>query len=452
MDTRFPTGTVPVIGASSQPANGASDRPVNGTSTVPTAIARERRYAARNYDPLPVVLAHGDGCWLWDEHGRRYLDMMSAYSAVSHGHAHPRIVRALVEQAQRLAVTSRVFHNELLPALLKRLTEVTGLDRALPANGGAEAVETALKAARKWGHKIKGIPADSAEIIVCAGNFHGRSITIVGFSSEPQYRDGLRTVRARIQVGSLRRPRRAGPCDRPEHGRVPRRADPGRRPGIIVPPAGYLAQCARICRDNNVLLICDEIQTGMGRTGKFLACEHEHVRPDGVILGKALGGGLLPVSCARRHRDLMQVFTPGDHGSTFGGNPLASAVALTALDVLFEEGTDRARRGAGCVSPRPSSHGQEPVDQGSARQGTVHRRRSRSRPHHCARCRRPSAGAWNSVERHARHRRTVRAAAYDRSRDTGLGGRRGARGIRGAGRRTATRGLRPETRGFELGS
>src|SRR5580765_2363941 len=174
MDTRFPAGAKPASGI-----------------TVPSAIARERRYAARNYDPLPVVLAHGDGCWLWDEHGRRYLDMMSAYSAVSHGHAHPRIVRALVEQAQRLAVTSRVFHNELLPALLQRLVEVTGLDRALPANGGAEAVETALKAARKWGHRIKGIPADRAEIIVCTGNFHGRSITIVGFSSEHQYRDGF---------------------------------------------------------------------------------------------------------------------------------------------------------------------------------------------------------------------------------------------------------------------
>ncbi len=195
----------------------------------PSAIARERRYAARNYDPLPVVLAHGDGCWLWDEHGRRYLDMMSAYSAVSHGHAHPRIVRALVEQAQRLAVTSRVFHNELLPAFLQRLTEVTGLDRALPANGGAEAVETALKAARKWGHKIKGIPADRAEIIVCAGNFHGRSITIVGFSSEPQYRDGFGPFAPGFRQVPYRRRRRARACDRPRHRRIPRRADPGRR-------------------------------------------------------------------------------------------------------------------------------------------------------------------------------------------------------------------------------
>jgi ornithine--oxo-acid transaminase len=337
MTTRFPAGSAPVNGASSNPVNGVSAKPIIGASAVPTAIARERRYAARNYDPLPVVLAHGDGCWLWDEHGRRYLDMMSAYSAVSHGHAHPRIVRALVEQAQRLAVTSRVFHNELLPALLKRLAEVTGLDRALPANGGAEAVETALKAARKWGHKIKGIPADSAEIIVCAGNFHGRSITIVGFSSEPQYRDGFGPFAPgfrQIPYGdadALARaigPNTAAFLVEPIQGEG----------GIIVPPAGYLAECARICRDNNVLMICDEIQTGMGRTGKFLASEHENVHPDGVILGKALGGGLLPVSALVGTDNLMQVFSPGDHGSTFGGNPLASAVALTALDVLFEEG------------------------------------------------------------------------------------------------------------------
>ena len=309
---------------------------VRSTSCSP-AIAVERRYAAHNYDPLPVVLAHGDGFWLWDKHGRRYLDMMSAYSAVSHGHAHPRIVRALVEQAQRLAVTSRVFHNALLPAFLQRLTEVTGLDRALPANGGAEAVETALKAARKWGHKIKGIAADRAEIIVAAGNFHGRSITIVGFSSEPQYRDGF----GPFPPGFRQVP--YGDADALAQAIGPNTAAFLVEPiqgegGIVVPPAGYLAQCARICREHNVLLICDEIQTGMGRTGKFLACEHEHVKPDGVILGKALGGGLLPVSAFVGTDDLMQVFTPGDHGSTFGGNPLAAAVGLAALEVLFDEG------------------------------------------------------------------------------------------------------------------
>jgi len=315
----------------------AGAAPALRTNALSPSIARELRYAAHNYEPLPVVLTHGDGCWLWDEHGRRYLDMISAYSAVSHGHAHPRIVRALVEQAQRLAVTSRVFHNELLPAFLQRLTVRTGLGRALPANGGAESVETALKAARKWGHKIKGIPADRAEIIVCTNNFHGRSIAIVGFSSEPQYRDGFGPFAPgfrHVPFGDADALARAiGPHTtaflvEPIQGEG----------GIVVPPAGYLAQCARICRERNVLLICDEIQTGMGRTGKFLACEHDNVKPDGVILGKALGGGLLPVSAFVATEDVMQVFTPGDHGSTFGGNPLAAAVGLAALDVLFEEG------------------------------------------------------------------------------------------------------------------
>ena len=320
MDTRFAAGVPPAI----------------DLTAVSPAIARERRHAARNYDPLPVVIAHGDGCWLWDEHGRRYLDMMSAYSAVSHGHAHPRIVRALVEQAQRLAVTSRAFHNDLLPRFLERLTQVTGLDRALPASGGAESVETALKAARKWGHKVKGIPADRAEVLVCRNNFHGRSIAIVGFSSEPQYRDGFGPFPGGFRhipfgdADALARaigPHTAAFLVEPVQGEA----------GIVVPPAGYLAECARICRERHVLLICDEIQTGMGRTGKFLACEHDDVKPDGVILGKALGGGLLPVSAFVATNDVMQVFTPGDHGSTFGGNPLAAAVGIAALDVLFEE-------------------------------------------------------------------------------------------------------------------
>ena len=262
MDTRFAAGAEPAVSA----------------SAVSTAIARERRYAARNYDPLPVVLAHGDGCWLWDEHGRRYLDMMSAYSAVSHGHAHPRIVRALVEQAQRLAVTSRVFHNELLPAFLQRLAEVTGLDRALPANGGAEAVETALKAARKWGHKIKGIPADRAGDHRLRRQFprpldHDRRLFVRAAVSRR-----LRAVRAGIPPGSVRRRRRAGARDRPQHRRVSRRADPGRRRDRR--SAGRLSRAVRahLPRAATCCSICDEIQTGMGRTGKFLACEHENVQ------------------------------------------------------------------------------------------------------------------------------------------------------------------------------
>jgi ornithine--oxo-acid transaminase len=299
-------------------------------------IQRERAFGARNYDPLPVVLGQGAGAWLIDVDGKRYLDLMSAYSAVSFGHAHPKIVAALVTQAQNLAVTSRAFYNDQLPALLERLARLTGLDRALPSNGGAEAVETALKAARKWGYSIKGIPADRAEIIVCASNFHGRSIAIVGFSSEPQYREGF----GPFPLGFVTIP--FGDADALAAAITPNTAAFLVEPiqgegGIIVPPEGYLAACARICRERKVLLICDEIQTGLGRTGHLLACQHDDVRPDGVILGKALGGGLLPVSAFVATHDVMRVFTPGDHGSTFGGNPLAAAVAMAALDVLEEE-------------------------------------------------------------------------------------------------------------------
>ncbi len=299
-------------------------------------MALEYRHGAHNYDPLPAVLAKGKGVFLWDEQGRRYLDMMSAYSAVSLGHAHPRIVDVLTRQAQVLAVTSRAFYNNRLPRLLQRLCELTGFDQALPVNTGLEAVETALKAARKWAYQIKGVPADCAEIIACEGNFHGRSTTIVAMSSEPQYKDGFGPFPPgfkRIPYGdseALARaitPNTAAFLVEPVQGEG----------GIIVPPRGYLTECARICRERNVLLICDEVQTGLGRTGKFLACEHEGVRPDGVILGKALGGGVLPVSAFVARREVMQVFKPGDHGSTFGGNPLAAAVALEALNVIVEE-------------------------------------------------------------------------------------------------------------------
>jgi len=306
-------------------------------------IETERQYGANNYAPLPVVMAHGEGVWLWDEHGRRYLDMLSAYSAVSHGHAHPRIVRVLIAQAQRLAMTSRACHNDLLPLLLRRLTELTGLDRALPVNTGLEAVETGLKAARKWGYRLKRIPEDEAEVIVCENNFHGRSITIVGFSSDPQYSDGFGPFAPGFKsipfgdaaaLEAAITPHTAAFLVEPIQGEG----------GIVVPPAGYLAECARICRKQRVLLLVDEIQTGMGRTGKFLASEHEGVKPDGVMLGKGLGGGLLPVSAFVSTDEVMQVFRPGDHGSTFGGNPLAAAVALEALAVLFDDHLiDRSR-------------------------------------------------------------------------------------------------------------
>ncbi len=297
--------------------------------------AKERQFGAHNYDPLPAVFHRGDGVWLWDVEGRRYLDMMSAYSAVSFGHSNPRLVRALHEQAQRLALTSRAYSNDRLPLLLERLSALFGYERALPVNTGLEAVETALKAARKWAYKIKGVAADRAEIIVCENNFHGRSITIVGMSSEPQYRDGF----GPFAPGFIRIP--FGDADALEAAITPHTAAFLVEPvqgegGIIVPPDGYLRRCAEICRRHDVLLIADEVQTGLGRTGRLLACEHDGVRPDGIILGKALGGGLLPVSAFLADSAVMDVFHPGDHGSTFGGNPLGAAVALEVLDLLEE--------------------------------------------------------------------------------------------------------------------
>ena len=313
----------------------------SGTQTLSDAtadlIARERAYGARNYEPLPVVLSKGEGCWVTDVDGRRYLDLMSAYSAVSFGHAHPRVVGALVAQAQKLGVTSRAYYNDQFPALCERLAKLARMDRVLPANGGAEAVETALKAARKWGHKVKGIPDGRAEIIACRGNFHGRTIAIVGLSTEPQYRDGFGPFPPGLSTVPY------GDADALARAITPNTAAFLVEPvqgegGIVIPPPGYLKRVAQICRDRNVLLICDEVQTGLGRTGYFLGCEHDGVKPDGVILGKALGGGLLPVSMFVATDDVMQVFTPGDHGNTFGGNPLASTVALAALDVLEDEG------------------------------------------------------------------------------------------------------------------
>ena len=300
-------------------------------------IALEKRYGATNYAPLPVVLSRGEGVWLWDDEGRRYLDMLSAYSAVSFGYGHPRLLAALNEQAARLAVTSRAYYTDRLPPFLARLCELTGMDRALPMSTGAEGVETAIKVARKWAYLVKKVPAGRAQIIVCAGNFHGRTSTIVGFSSEPQYRDhfgpyaaeGFRHVpygdAAALEAAIT--PETAAFLVEPVQGEA----------GIVVPPEGYLTQCARICREKNVLLIADEVQTGLGRTGRLFACQHENVKPDGIILGKALGGGLLPVSAFCAREEVMGVLRPGDHGSTFGGNALGAAVGMAALTVLTEE-------------------------------------------------------------------------------------------------------------------
>lgn len=299
-------------------------------------IQRERLYGAHNYEPLPVVLTRGEGVYLWDDQGKRYIDMMSAYSAVSHGHSHPKLINVLTAQASKLAVVSRAFHTDKLSEFLQRICEVTGQEKALPMNTGAEAVETALKAARKWAYTVKKVPQDSAEIIACEGNFHGRTIAIIGMSSESQYRHGFGPFLKGFKlipygdVSALEQaitPNTAAFLVEPIQGEA----------GIIVPPEGYLKKCAELCQKHNVLLICDEVQTGMGRTGQFLASEHENVKPDGVILGKALGGGLLPVSVFLSRKEVMDVFTPGDHGSTFGGNALAAAVGVTAIQVLLDE-------------------------------------------------------------------------------------------------------------------
>jgi len=301
------------------------------------AIELENRYSAKNYAPLPVVLARGKGAHLWDTAGRRYVDMMSAYSAASHGHAHPRILAALNAQAERLAVPSRAYYSERLGPFLKELCELTGLDAALPMNTGAEAVETAVKAARRWGYRVKGIARDRAEIIVAAGNFHGRTTTVTSFSTEPDYRDGFGPFtpgfRA-VAFGDLEAVARAITPDTAAVLVEPIQGEAG----VIVPPKGYLAGLRRLCDDRRVLLILDEVQSGLGRTGAWFAFQHEGIRPDGLILGKALGGGVLPVSAFVATREVMDVFTPGSHGSTFGGNPLAAAVGLEAINVIRDEG------------------------------------------------------------------------------------------------------------------
>ncbi|SEH48914.1 ornithine--oxo-acid transaminase [Tardiphaga sp. OK245] len=296
----------------------------------------EARFGAGNYAPLPVTIVRGAGVYVWDEAGRRYIDMMGAYSAASFGHCHPRLVKALTEQAQRLDTISRAYFSDRLGPFLAKACALTGMDAALPMNSGAEAVETALKAARKWAYRVKGVPTDRAEIIVAEGNFHGRTISIVGFSSQTQYRDGFGPFPpgfTRVPFGDAPALAAAITPDTAAFLVEPIQGEGG----INVPPPGYLAEAARICKANNVLLLCDEIQSGLGRTGRLLACQHEGITPDGLMLGKALGGGMLPVSLFLARREVMQVFTPGDHGSTFGGNPIASAVGLAALDTLIDE-------------------------------------------------------------------------------------------------------------------
>ncbi|MDD8017722.1 MAG: ornithine--oxo-acid transaminase [Bacteroidota bacterium] len=299
-------------------------------------ISLEDQFGAHNYHPLDVVIESASGVWVTDVDGHRYMDFLAAYSAVNQGHCHPKIYAAFVEQAKKVTLTSRAFRNDQLSLLYKKLHDKTGYDISLPMNSGAEAVETAIKAARKWGYKIKGIPSNKAEIICAANNFHGRTTTIVGFSTEEQYKDGFGPFDGGFRVvefgniDALRKaitPNTAAFLVEPIQGEA----------GIVIPPKGYLSEAAKICKENNVLLIVDEIQSGLGRSGKMFAFEYDNIRPDAVIIGKALSGGFYPISAVLSRKEVLGVFKPGDHGSTFGGNPLAAAVAIAALNVLIEE-------------------------------------------------------------------------------------------------------------------
>ena len=299
-------------------------------------IQLEEEFGAHNYKPLDVVLTRGKGLWVWDVEGNKYMDCLSAYSAVNQGHCHPKIMQTMIEQAQKLTLTSRAFRNDQLGPLYKELCELTHSHKVLPMNSGAEAVETVIKAVRKWGYKVKGVPHDKAEIIVCENNFHGRTIAIIGFSTESQYRDGFGPFPQGFKTAPFGNaaaieqaitPHTVGVLLEPIQGEA----------GVIIPPSGYLKDVKAICEKNDVVLILDEIQTGLGRTGKLLAEEHEDIEADVTVIGKALSGGFYPISAVLSNKEVLGVFMPGDHGSTFGGNPLACAVARTALKVLVDE-------------------------------------------------------------------------------------------------------------------
>ena len=300
-------------------------------------IAMEKEYGAHNYKPLDVVLERGEGIWVWDVEGTKYLDFLSAYSAVNQGHRHPRILQAMIDQASKLPLTSRAFRNDQLPLLAKELCEATGYERMLPMNSGAEAVETALKLVRKWGYKVKGVPEGQAEIIACTGNFSGRTISIITFSDEEQYRDGFGPFTPGFKLVPF------GDADALENAITENTIAFLFEPvqgegGVIVPPEGYAKRVREICDENNVLMVADEIQSGLGRTGKLFAVDYDGVRADVVTIGKALAGGFYPVSAVLANSDIMDMFKPGDHGSTFGGNPLGAAIAREALRVLHDEG------------------------------------------------------------------------------------------------------------------
>ncbi len=299
-------------------------------------IELEDKYGAHNYQPLDVVITRGEGVWVYDIDGNRYLDCLSAYSALNQGHVHPRILEAMISQASRVTLTSRAFRNDQLPLLEKELSDISGYEMSLLMNSGTEAVETAIKLARKWAYQVKGIPRHNAEIIIASGNFHGRTISIISFSTEPAYKDDFGPFTPGFVVVPY------GDAQALENAIGPNTAAVMIEPiqgegGVIIPPAGYLKKVSELCRHNNLLFIADEIQTGLGRTGKLFACDHENVHPDVMIIGKALSGGFYPVSAVLAQRSLMELFKPGEHGSTFGGNPVGAAVARAALKVIVEE-------------------------------------------------------------------------------------------------------------------
>ncbi|MDP3775885.1 MAG: ornithine--oxo-acid transaminase [Gemmatimonadales bacterium] len=299
-------------------------------------LAEASKYGAKNYQPLPVVIEKGEGAWVWDVEGKKYLDCLSAYSALNQGHRHPAIVKAAKDQLDRVTLTSRAFHNDQMGPFLRDICELTGFSKALPMNSGAEAVETALKAVRKWGVKVKGVPENRAEVIACANNFHGRTIAIISMSTEAQYQDGFGPLTPGFKIVEY------GDADALERAITPNTVAFIVEPiqgegGVIMPPEGYLKRVREICTRHRVLFVADEIQTGLGRTGKMFACEWEGVRPDAMILGKALSGGFYPVSAFVADDEVMGVFNPGDHGSTFGGNPLGAAIGRAALQVLKDE-------------------------------------------------------------------------------------------------------------------
>ncbi len=316
------------------------------TNTTSHAIELENQYGAKNYHPLPVVLVKGEGVWVEDDHGKRYLDMLSSYSALNQGHRHPKIIQALKDQADQITLTSRAFYNAQLGKFYEKLSKMTGKPTILPMNTGAEAVETAIKAVRRWAYDVKGVPDNQAEIIVCSGNFHGRTTTIISFSSDPEYQRGFGPLTPGFRIipygdiEALRNaitPNTAAFVVEPIQGEA----------GIVIPPKGFLHEAAAICKANNVLLVADEIQTGLGRTGKIFASDWEEVTPDVYIIGKALGGGVIPISAVAANADVLGVFEPGSHGSTFGGNPIACAVAVAAMDVIEEEHLDERARELG---------------------------------------------------------------------------------------------------------